>query len=247
MPGSTAGATGSRARGRSAPSPGGGAPLKRQTVAELALEALRERIVRGDYPEGSPLRQDALAAELGVSRIPVREALRQLEAEGLVTLSPHQGATVSVLSIDEIRELFELRALIESDLLRRATSRLTPAEFVRAEAVLERFEAAFRGGDVATWGALNWEFHSALLAPAGRPLTLGVAESLQNQSDRYMRLQLTLTCGQERATDEHRAILDAIRGGETDRACALIAEHITGAGFALLEFLTAHRAGLSGR
>src|SRR5438132_13826238 len=94
-------------------------PIQRQTVAGMTVEALRERILRGDYPEGEPLRQDALADELGVSRIPVREALRQLEAEGLVTFSPHRGAVVSSLSLEEIDELFELRAQIECDMLRR--------------------------------------------------------------------------------------------------------------------------------
>jgi DNA-binding GntR family transcriptional regulator len=218
-----------------------GAPVRRQTVTELALEALRERILRGVYPEGAPLRQDALASELGVSRIPIREALRQLEAEGLVTLSPHHGATVSMLSIDEIRELSELRALIESELLRRSIARLTDADLAGAALILDRFEAAFAGGDVAAWGELNWSFHSALLQPASRPLTFGIAESLQNQSDRYMRLQLKLTEGEMRASDEHRAILEAARARETDRACALLVAHIIGAGEALLGFLREHR------
>src|SRR3954471_15830423 len=100
-------------------------PIHRQTIAGMTVEALRERILRGDFPEGEPLRQDALAAELAVSRIPVREALRQLEAEGLVTFSPHRGAVVSSLSLDEIDELFELRAAIESDLLARAIPAMT--------------------------------------------------------------------------------------------------------------------------
>src|SRR3954462_13104423 len=99
-------------------------PIQRQTIASMTVEALRERILRGDYPEGEPLRQDALADELGVSRIPVREALRQLEAEGLVTFNPHRGAVVSSLSLDEIVELFELRADIECDLLARAVPRM---------------------------------------------------------------------------------------------------------------------------
>src|SRR5678810_63542 len=95
-------------------------PIKRQTLTGMTADAIRERILRGRYPEGSPLRQDAIGAELGVSRIPVREALRQLEAEGLVTFNPHRGAIVSSLSLEEIGELFELRAEIECDLLRRA-------------------------------------------------------------------------------------------------------------------------------
>ncbi len=244
MPGSTGerlrAADGLRAEGAG---PGGGSvsPLRRQTVTELALEALRDRILRGVYPEGAPLRQDALASELGVSRIPIREALRQLEAEGLVTLSPHHGATVSTLSIEEIGELSELRALIESDLLRRSIPRLTDSDLAGAALTLDSYEAAFAGGDVAAWGALNWSFHSALLAPASRPLTLGIAESLQNQSDRYMRLQLTLTEGQVRASGEHRAILEAARAREADRACELLVAHIIGAGDALLAFLREHR------
>lgn len=220
-------------------------PFRRQTVVTLTLEALRERILRGDYPEGAPLRQDAIAVEFGVSRIPVREALRQLEAEGLVTISPHQGATVSTLSIDEVRELFELRALIESDLLRRAIPQLTESDLKRAAEILTKYEEAFRSGDVSAWGELNWEFHSTLLTPAERPLTMGVVESLQNQSDRYIRLQLSLTGGQSRANDEHHAILDAVRHEEVDRACALLAAHITGAGRSLVNFLREHR-GLDG-
>lgn len=216
-------------------------PVQRQTVATLVLEALRERILRGEYPEGSPLRQDALATELGVSRIPIREALRQLEAEGLVTLSPHQGATVSSLSIGEVRELFEVRALIEADLLRRAIPLLTLEDLDRAEEILHRYQVAFDAGDVAVWGDLNWQLHSVLLTPADRPLTMGLLESLQNQSDRYIRLQLSQTSAQLRANDEHRAIVDAIRAGEADRACALLAAHVNDAGHSLLSFLRTHR------
>ncbi len=222
------------------------APLRieRKTVAMLALERLRERILHGDYPEGAPLRQDALAAELGVSRIPVREALRQLEAEGLVTFSPHVGAVVSSLSLEEIRELFDLRALLESELLRRAIPHMHEDDLARAAGVLAEYRAAFRRRDVAAWGALNWEFHAALLQPAAQPLTMAILQNLHNQSDRYTRLQLALTHGEDRAREEHSAILEAVRDYEAQRACALLASHILGAGRSLLEFLRADR-GLS--
>ena len=139
--------------------PSGNGTLKRRTVVELTAEALRERILRGDYPEGTPLRQDALAAELGVSRIPVREALRQLEVEGLVTFSPHVGAIVSTLSLADITELFELRALLEAELLKRALPNLTPEIMDRADAVLDAYDAALDQGEVSAWGELNWESH----------------------------------------------------------------------------------------
>lgn len=227
---------------RTAAAPAMQPPIRRQTVAALTLEALREKILRGDYPEGTPLRQDALAAELGVSRIPIREALRQLEAEGLVHFSPHCGAVVSSLSLPEIKELFELRALIEADLLRRAIPRMEPEDLDRADEILDQYDAAFRSGDVAAWGALNWKFHSTLLSPADRPLSMGVVQNLQNQSDRYMRMQLALTHGEHRASGEHRAIAEAARQGEIERACALLTTHILGAGRVLVEFVREHRA-----
>src|SRR5688500_16517692 len=158
--------SGSRRRGARAADGGGTTtgivPLARQTVASMTLDALRDGILHGNYAEGEPLRQDALADELGVSRIPIREALQRLEAEGLVTFTPHRGAIVSSLSLSEIEEVFELRATIETDLLRRALPRLTTYELDQADEVLDRYAAALRAADVAMWGELNWEFHSTL-------------------------------------------------------------------------------------
>src|SRR6478609_2185398 len=198
------------------------APLQRLTLASMTVEALRERILRGDYPEGEPLRQDALADELGVSRIPVREALRQLEAEGLVTFSPHRGAIVSSLSLEEIAELFELRAEIECDLLRRAIPLATKEHIDRALEVLDEFQDAYQGGDLARWGALNWHFHAALYAPANRNLTMGVIQKLHHHSDRYFRIQLVLSNGGAKATEEHRAIAGAVRNKDVKTACHLM-------------------------
>jgi DNA-binding GntR family transcriptional regulator len=207
----------------------------------MALEELRDRILHGHYEEGSPLRQDALASDLGVSRIPVREALRRLEVEGLVSFNPHQGAIVSKLSLKEIIELFELRALIESDLLRHAIAKMNPDVLERAAATLDLYDQALSKGDVAEWGKLNWAFHSTLLAAADRPLTLGVVQTLHNQSDRYMRLQLTLTHGEVRASGEHRRILGAVKRKNADRACDLLSSHIQNAGASLIDFLRVHR------
>lgn len=212
------------------------------TLTTATMQAIRERILSGAYSEGEPLRQDAIASELGVSRIPVREALRQLEAEGLVTFHPHRGAVVSSFSISEIEELFELRAQIESDLLRRAIPRLTEEALEDAEAILDSFEAAFSRNDVAAWGHLNWRFHAMLYAPAERALTIGIVENLHYHSDRYARMQLALTHGEAKANAEHRALLAAARRGQTERACQLLHDHIVGAGRALVKFLREKRA-----
>jgi len=215
--------------------------IQRQTIASMTVEALRERILRGDYPEGEPLRQDALADELGVSRIPVREALRQLEAEGLVTFSPHRGAVVSSLSLREIEELFELRAQIEGDLLRRAIPEMSREQLDRATDVLDEFEDALRAGEATRWGPLNWHFHAALYAPAQRNFTMGVLQKLHQQSDRYFRMQVLLVHGGGRANEEHRAIADAVQRRDLDDASQLMRAHILGAGTSLIALLREER------
>jgi DNA-binding GntR family transcriptional regulator len=209
----------------------------------MTVEALRERILRGDYPEGEPLRQDALADELGVSRIPVREALRQLEAEGLVVFNPHRGAVVSTLSLEEIDELFELRAEIEVDLLRRSIPRMTQEQIDRATDVLDEFQDALAAGEATRWGPLNWHFHAALYAPANRNFTMGVLQKLHQHSDRYFRMQLLLAHGGATANDEHRAIADAVARKDVASACQLMRAHILGAGRSLLVLLQTQRVG----
>lgn len=217
-------------------------PLQHQTLAAQTLEAIRERILAGAYPEGEPLRQDTIAGELGVSRIPVREALRQLEAEGLVSFHPHRGAVVSSLSLAEIDEIFSLRAEIEAMLLRAAIPRLEEERLARAGEVLRRYGRAFRGRDVAAYGELNWQFHATLYEPADRPITLRMAQRLHQQADRYLRMQLALTHGEDRAVGEHQAILDAARAGEVRRGVSLLRQHVLGAGRSLVDFLREHRA-----
>ena len=230
--------TAQRTTARRAPA---GGPIERFTLAGATLQAIRERILSGAYAEGDPLRQDAIASELGVSRIPVREALRQLEVEGLVTFSPHRGAVVSTFSIGEIEELFELRSQIEADLVRRAVPKMVAADFARADDILDAYDAAFRARDVSAWGELNWQLHSTMLAPAQRPLTLGIAERLHRHAERYARMQLALTHGESRASEEHRAIVTAARRHNADRAAQLMGTHITGAGRSLVRFLRDQR------
>jgi len=217
-------------------------PLRRQTLTTMTADAIRERILRGHYPEGQPLRQDAIGAELGVSRFPVREALRQLEVEGLVTFNPHRGAVVSTLSLKQIRELFELRADIEGDLILRAVPHMSAEDDARADEILDAYEVALHGGQVAVWGALNWQFHSTLYAPADRGLTMSIVDKLHQHSDRYLRMQLALTHGENRARHEHRAIAAAVKRRDSAKAARLLRDHILGAGRALVSFLEKERA-----
>jgi DNA-binding GntR family transcriptional regulator len=223
-------------------------PIARQTVTAATADALRSKILSGEIGDGEQLRQDALAAEHGVSRIPLREALRQLEAEGLVDFHPHRGAVVSALSLAEIEELFEIRALLEPDILRRAIPRLSAEDLNRAKEILEVEAAAFRNPSGAGgWGELNWKFHSSLYAAAGRPRSLALIEKVNINLSRYMAIQLLLTHGTAQAVDEHRAILDACGARDADRAARLLRNHILGAGRSLVRRLGEERAASGGR
>lgn len=215
------------------------APLPRRTLTEAATEALRDRILGGTLPMGTPLRQEALAAELGVSRIPLREALLRLEAEGLVTMESHRGAVVASVRLDEVAELFELRATLESDLTRRAVPRLAPGDDLALDVAARSFERAVEGG-AAAWGEANRALHLALYRPAARPCTLEVVTRLHAQCDRLLRLQLTLTRGVARAVREHRAIVLAARARDAEGAAYLVEQHILEAGRGLAGALAHH-------
>ncbi|TCR60812.1 GntR family transcriptional regulator [Bosea sp. BK604] len=199
----------------------------RQTVASATVAELRRRILSGSVAEGEALRQDALANEFGISRIPIREAFRELAAEGLVTLHPHRGAVVTALSADDIAELFDLRAMLEPDLTRRAVPRLRDSDFARVERILDDYEAAIRDGDIDAWGELNTEYHLALYRAADRPQTLALVRMLLANTDRYTRVQLAMSEGATtRARREHAALLVFCREGNVNAAAELMLNHI---------------------
>ncbi len=198
--------------------------IPRTTTASLVADELRRRIASGRLAEGAVIRQEALAAELGVSRIPVREALRQLEAEGFVSVEFHKGAIVSKLALEEVAELFDLRIHIETWLLGLALPRMTEADLDRAETTLAAMVANKK---IESWGQLNWAFHEALYRPAGRPATLKILRRINDQVDRYIRLQISLTAGQMKAHREHKEILDLCRAKDTPRALAALERHIS--------------------
>lgn len=178
----------------------------RRTITDQVTEDLRSRILTGDFPAGYQLRQDAIAGEYNVSRIPVREALQRLDAEGLVSFQPHKGAIVSQLSLDEIEELFEVRKLLECELLRYAVPRLTPADLKSVEDILKVYDEAFRAGDVAKWGELNREFHDRLYRASNRPKTLEIVRMIGNNTVRFTQAQLALSGATDRAEREHHQI-----------------------------------------
>jgi len=217
------------------------------STPDAVREALRRAISAGELAPGIQLRQDELAEKFGTSRIPVREALRQLEAMGLVAMRTHRGAVVTTVPTEQVEELFELRALLEGDLLARAVPRLTDQDIAESGAIFDQLEASFRQQDMASWGRLNWAFHRRLYVPAHRTQTLAILEGINLQTERFIRLHLVVTDGIESAERDHRALLRLCALRDADRAVPFLREHILQAGRTRVARLRDQRADLSTR
>jgi DNA-binding GntR family transcriptional regulator len=218
------------------------APIPRQSLAAAVVERLREKIISGELHEGEQLRQDAIAEEFQISRIPVREALSHLAAEGLITIVANRGAVVSALSPEEISELFETRAVLECYMLRLAIPNFKEEDFQRAEDILRQYEKSLENdSDIKLWGQWNWSFHSALYAPANRPVMMSFLKTLNNNCDRYTRLHLLFTRDLHQAGEAHRELLKACRTRNPETASAALWKHITDAGEYLKVFIHQHR------
>src|SRR5437762_240732 len=154
------------------------APIPRQSLSAAVVERLTEKILSGELREGEQLRQDAIAAEFQTSRIPVREALSHLAAEGLITIVPNRGAVVSALSPDEIMQLFETRAVLECYMLRCAIANMKEEDFQRAADILSQYEQSLENdSDVKSWGRWNCSVHSGIYQAPSRTAFLSAHAS----------------------------------------------------------------------
>jgi len=219
------------------------APVVHKTRTQVVVEVIRERILSGDIEAGKPLRQSALANELNVSRIPIREALLQLEAEGLVKFEAHKGATAAGLSSEQVLELFELRALIEPDLLAKSIANMTDADIEDAEALLVKLEDSFHHDNASNlWSDLNTQFHTSLYQAANRPNTMEVIQNLNSNCDRYIRLHLSQKGVIPKAEQQHQQLLAYCKDRNPTAACQLLKEHIMGSAQDLIELVNIHNS-----
>jgi DNA-binding GntR family transcriptional regulator len=203
------------------------------TRVEAAVQEIRRRIFDGSFPAGYQLKQERLAEQFGMSRIPLREAFRQLEAEGLISITPHKGAVVSEISLSEIEELFNLRALLECRLLRASAPKLTPEDFEHLDDLLISFGRDLRANRIAKWGEMNTKLHMYLYRHCGQPRTLAIVHNLLTQTDRFTRLQIAVTGGQVRAQEQHFGLVLRCREGLFDEAVDLLKSHIENGGTVL--------------
>jgi DNA-binding GntR family transcriptional regulator len=207
---------------------------KRQSSPQLIAEALREAIIQGRLAPDEPLRQELLARHFSVSRIPLREALRQLESEGWVAIRTHYGARVSGLSAAEVREIYEIRASLECTALRLAMPRHTSESWQAVERLLQESR---RERQQPTYVLRNRDFHLALYAPAGRPHLMSLIESLHSRGERYLRLKLDIPVHKKQSDAEHVQIFKAARSGASGLALRILEQHLLQTGEMLAGYL----------
>jgi DNA-binding GntR family transcriptional regulator len=200
-------------------------PLVQSMTSQLIVR-FRDRILSGTYAPGSALRQDSLAAEFGTSKIPVREALVQLQSEGLVDIFPNRGFQVRPLASAELDEVFRLRLQIEPTAVALGAKLAGAADHDAARGALEKLNEATAAGEFASSGRLNRAFHLLLIVPRLQPVAAEILGRLHTLAQRYVQAHLRPEGRAKRATREHAALLKAWRLGKSKEARALMHSHI---------------------
>lgn len=209
------------------------------TAAQHAVEALRRALVAGELSPGDRIRQEEIADSLGVSLAPVREALATLEREGQVTYLPRRGYSVSQLDLDDLREIYELRAVLEDRAARLALPHLDEDALRRIELAAHECVEAAAAGDVAAELDANRRFHFAILGSPGQQHTMRLVSLLWDSTETYRALYYNSPEARQDSLDAHERILDALAAGDAERLLAELDAHRTSALDALKRVLTA--------
>jgi DNA-binding GntR family transcriptional regulator len=191
--------------------------------ADAVCDELRRLILEGALGVGQQLRQEDLAKRFGVSRIPVREALGRLAAEGLVEHFANRGSVVANRSVDDLLETLDIRIALETRAVRLAIPNYTPKDLKAAREILREYD---RSEHPRRWSELNLEFHMALYRPCGRPRLLKLVEEVARGVSLHLRQYISHTVGRKDPQAEHKAILRACAGGDADLAATLVERHI---------------------
>lgn len=190
------------------------------TVREVAYRRLRQLILNGTLSPGERIFETGLAEQLGVSRTPLREALRELETEGLVQLSARRGAIVAALSADQMHEEFLIRATLEGLAIRLAAPRLQARQFQQLERELESMQRALARGQRASFQQHHQRFHMTLFEAAQSPRLVRMLINLLEASERYEQLELSHDVLHADEIGHHRELFELLRSGDGERAAS---------------------------
>jgi DNA-binding GntR family transcriptional regulator len=198
-------------------------------------ERVRAAILDGDLAPGAVMSQVALAEELGISRTPLREALRMLQSEGLVEGEPNRRVRVAPMSAQDLEELYIIRVALEAQALRLSVPQMTSADIARLEGYMAEMAHFAQEKDYVRWNAPHRQFHRALTAGAGERVNM-MLDQLFDHAERYRRLHIGHG-PTAWATVQHRDILDACKAGDRERSAGLLAGHLARTGLEVSELL----------
>lgn len=198
--------------------------MEYKTKEERVADYLRESIIAGVYPRGSRLKQAEIAEQLNLSITPVREALKLLEAEGYIKRDSYRGASIVPFDAAASEEVLQLRLLLEAKLVQGAVEKATARDIEELHALEKEFEEAFASGDPALARGVNYRFHRKMYDIAGMPHTLHFVQILWA---RYPFDLINMSSGRsDRATEEHKDVLEAICARDSSAAVLAMRKHI---------------------
>ena len=214
--------------------------MQKMTAAEKAAEEIKALILSGEIAQGSALKQEELAARLGISRTPIRDAIRLVAQEGMVELKSTGRAVVSLVGADELMEYFEIRSRLEGWLFQLAIPVMQPEDFQRTESILARMSDC----DDEEWSHLNLEFHKSLYLPANRPFIMQTFEQLYHATGRRLQSLILWSRSRNRGKSlrEHAELLEMARTGDPELAVETLERHILINGQTLIDRLRAMEA-----
>ncbi|WP_219420156.1 GntR family transcriptional regulator [Pseudonocardia nigra] len=196
-----------------------------QTAQQAVLAEIRGLIIRGEIPPGAPIGQEGLAERFGVSRVPVREALKILEGEGHITYTAHRGYTVTRLEVSDLLEVYRLRALLESDAASEAVPRIEDEHLARMRQAMDAMDDAADAKDMVKFSVHNRVFHFAVLEPSGMTRAIRMIRHLWDTTDPYRSLYFVKPLNRETMNSEHAEILEACRARDVDLVVRLLNVH----------------------
>jgi DNA-binding GntR family transcriptional regulator len=215
-----------------------GTSAKRPPTAQaFALAELRRMIIAGEVEAGEPLRQDALAHRLGVSRVPLREAFKVLEGEGQIVYEPHRGYKVAQLSLADLLEVYRIRQLLETEAAHAAVERAGESVLQTMKEAAREVERASAAADILPMTEANRRFHFVLFSAAGMPRLERLIQVLWDATDTYRFIYYGAPTNRQRVEDEHNLIIDAFAARDAERLVSELNKHRDHAVEALQTFL----------
>ncbi len=201
-------------------------PLTRTSLAEQAYEVIKRMILELKLEPGEPITEAKLAAMLGISKSPIRTALVHLQRDGLVVITPFKETVVAELRVEDVRDIYEARSLIEPYVVEQVVPRLTEDDLVDLEQILERARAALSSGDYPTFFQINREFHEYFVEKHGNKQLISFLATIDSQMHRIRMISAAIVSHPEKQMREHEEIASFVRCHDAARAAKRMREHI---------------------